>query len=293
MCRCMVNETPTFDLLQTTVGKTLAVAIRDLGCPMLPADLLTAEQQTFFLQEMNGLPTDSSALNLKIASALRKGTVVRTGVTPMGQHLFTVRFPLTKRDVTLTLAYFRDEWGLHCIDAVQSRNRALNHMLLGGVIGCVVTGVLAFVIWGLNGDDLIQEAQQQGYVVMTQEKYNEQIQTSEAIGAAKIEDTQNGQVATKADDKQDGQTSSDSTASTDQDQGEQTQDEGAEVSFTLEQGMTTWDLTSFLLQEGLIQDQGAFSQELTARGIDTRLQPKTYTFHKGMTEEEVLSALEN
>lgn len=287
------HHAPAFDLLLSTVGKSLHAAIRDLGCPTLPVDLLTAEQQAFFQQEMNGLSEGKTSWNGQIVAGLKKGTVLRVGVSPEGHNLLTVRFPLRNRDVTLTLSYFRDEWAVYNIDAIQSRRREFNRLVLGGIGGSLITAVIAFFAWGIDSDDLIMQAEQQGYVVMSQEQYNEQIKTSEAIGAARVEEG-TGQAAvagTEADGQKDASaaaSTTDTSVASDAATGQ-----GAELTFTLEEGMTTYDLTSFLLQQGLIDDQAAFNQQLTERGIDTRLQPKTYTFRQGMTEEQLLTALDS
>jgi hypothetical protein len=270
----MTNQTPQFDLLRETVGKTLTRAISELGCPSLPEDLLTDEHRTFLQHEVPGLPADAEALNRLVSGQAMKGKVLRVGNAVDGRSLFTVRFPLAGRACVLTFAYYQEEWHLYDIEAIQTRAFVWNRVLLGAVAGSALTLVVTWLTgWGLNGGDVAAQAQKQGLVVMTQDEFQNKVVSSAQGGMAAAGGQKSGQ-GSSADAKKG------------------TAGNGQQVTFELKDGMTTADLTDFLKQEGLIDNQAAFNQELTSRGIDTLLRPKQYVFKKGMSEQEILTALQ-
>jgi hypothetical protein len=271
----MTNQHTQFDLLRETVGKTLNRAISDLGCPSLPEDLLTAEHRTFLQNEVPGLPADAQELNRLLIGQAMKGKILRVGSATDGSSLFTVRFPLSGRACVFTFAYYQEVWRLHDIEAIQTRAFVWNRLLLGAVAGSALTLLATWLTgWGLNGGDVAEEAKKQGYVVMTQDEYQKQV-----IASAQGEGAANG-------DPKAAQGSNANAKNGKVDTGQQ-------VTFALKEGMTTSDLTQFLKQEGLIENQAAFNQQLTQRGIDTMLRPKEYVFKKGMSEQEILNVLQS
>lgn len=256
----------TIDLLKDTVGKQMKMTMAGLGCPDLPIGMFSEKQFDFLREGISGLPEDNLELDRLLLGAAMTGKVIRSGQTPLGHTLFTVRFRIQKNACVMTFAYFQDQWALHHIDSVQTRIREWNRLIFGGVIGSVLTAVVTFLVWGVGSGDLVAEAKAKGYVVLTEQQYEEKVQ-----GTAPA--AQNA-TATKSLDKQ--------TATTEE-----------TLTFTLQEGAPLDDLTSFLKDKGLIQDKAAFNQQLTQRGIDTQIKPKTYTFKKGMSTEDVFSVLQN
>lgn len=263
-----MNELPTFDLLQETVGKPLKKVIADLGCPELPGELLKAEQRAFLHMHIDDLPAESGELNAKVIGLLHGAKVIRGGVSPEGHSLLTVRILLNRVACVMTLDYYRDEWSLYQIEGVQTPLRRVSRLLVGALMGAVVTGVTAFILLGGGGSgNAVAEAKSQGYIVLTQAQYEEQLLNPAGQAAAVVAD--------KAK----------------QPEAEQGLDQGEAVTFSMKEGMSTYDLTSFLKEEGLIEDQAAFNQVLTEQGIDTQLRPQDYQFKKGMTQDELLDVL--
>lgn len=277
----MTNQSQPFDLLRETVGKSLKNAMQDLGCPALPHGLLTTEHRVFLDAKLDKLPSDLDALERLILKQAMAGKVIRVGHTPDGESLFSVRFPLLKAACVMTFAYYRDQWTLHTIDAVQTRVFQLSRVLIGGAVGSAASFLIAFLLWGTTGDDLIALANKEGYVVLTKEEYQQK--TGEPAPEVNTEQPAGTLPGTSAAAST---TPSDSDTTTPADK-----DKDKLLAFTLKEGMTVNDLTTFLKQEGLIADQGAFNQKLTQQGLDTKIQPKAYNFKKGMTEQEVLTAL--
>jgi len=274
----MYNEQPAFDLLQEAVGKTFRAAIKELGCPTLPNGLLTEEHHAFISSKIKKLPASIENVDRQIVTQALKGRVLRVGHSADGRSLFFVRFPLDKSDCIVTFAYATEQWELYAIDSVQSRGHNLNRLLIGAVFGSAITAAVTFFLWGIDGN-LIEQAKEQGYVVMTQEKFDEQIALA----------TQSGQAAPTTAKPAAG---TDKPSTTKPATGQtKTGKSGEEVVFTLEQGMNTSHLTAFLKQEGLIDNPEAFGVRMTQLGLDVKLQAKSYKFRRGMTEQEVLTAL--
>ncbi|KEO84600.1 hypothetical protein [Tumebacillus flagellatus] len=261
------------DLLKDTVGKTLRTAMGELGCPDLPMGLFSDKQVAFLREGIQDLPADDLELERLLIEGAANGKVIRSGQTPLGQNLFTVRFRVKNVACVMTFAYYRDEWALHHIEALQTRFREWNRLLFGGVIGSVLTAVVTFVFWGTGSGDLVAEAKAKGYVVMTEQQYEENLGGKEATPAAGA----SAGADAKAPAKEAGSTAK--TAET--------------LEFTLGDGAPLDDLLSFMKDKGLIDDKAAFSQALTERGIDTQIKPKTYAFKKGMSQEELFSVLQN
>jgi len=257
-----MNQFDTVDLLRATVGRTLRHAMRELGCPALTDDLLAAADCEFLHRQLQGLPAAPTALSQMFAKAAKNGKVLRVGVSPEGANLFTVRLSIGRGCAVATLAYYRDQWSLHRLDAAESRIRRLSRPLLGALFGAASAAVVALlVITGTSATtDVVAEAEDQGYIVLTQAQYDEQLRTATETAATPT-------------------TKPNTTKPT------------TNLSFTLRAGMTTSDLTAFLKEKGLISDKAAFNQELIERGVDRRLQQKTYTFRSGMTEEELYAVL--
>ncbi|MGB8954429.1 MAG: hypothetical protein WCC10_03595 [Tumebacillaceae bacterium] len=261
-----MNELPTFDLLQHAVGKSLKKAIAELGCPELPSGLLKAEQRAFLHMHIDDLPSDGDELNRKVIGLLLGADVIRGGVSPEGHSLLTVRITLNRVACVLTLDYYQDQWSLDQIEGVQTQLRRVSRVLVGALMGAVVTGVTAFFLLGGSGSgNIVAEAKSQGYIVLTQAQYEEQL----------LHPTAPTDSATPQKTK---------TDATDAKQGEA-------LTFSMKEGMSTYDLTSFLKENGLIDDQAAFNQILIDRGIDTQIRPQDYSFKKGMSQEELLAVL--
>jgi hypothetical protein len=258
-----MNELPTFDLLQHTVGKSLKKVIADLGCPELPSGLLKAEQRAFLHMHIDDLPSDGDELDRKVIGLLLGANVIRGGVSPEGHSLLTVRITLNRVACVLTLDYYQDQWSLDQIEGVQTPLRRVSRVLVGALMGAVVTGVTAFFLLGGSGSgNIVAEAKSQGYIVLTQAQYEEQLlhPTAPAVSATPQK--------TKTDAKQ-----------------------GEAFTFSMKEGMSTHDLTSFLKDNGLIDDQAAFTQLLIDRGLDTQIRQQDYSFKKGMSQDELLSVL--
>ena len=259
-----MNELPTFDLLQHAVGKSLKKVIADLGCPDLPSGLLKAEHQAFLHMHIDNLPTEADELDRKVTELLTGANVIRGGVSPEGHSLLTVRIHLNRVACVLTLDYYQEQWSLYQIEGVQTPLRRVSRVLVGALMGAVVTGVTAFFMLGGSGSgNIVAEAKSQGYIVLTQAQYEEQLlhPAGQADAAATPQKTQ-------TDAKQ-----------------------GDAFTFSMKEGMSTYDLTSFMKEKGLIDDQAAFNQLLIDRGIDTQIRPQDYTFKKGMSQDELLAVL--
>jgi len=270
----MYEAQPTFDLLQETVGRPLCKAIRDLGCPDLPVLPLRQEQGQFLQEQIDGLPSDLHELSAQLAERAMDGKLISVGVAADGSSLFTVRMKLRKADCVVTLSYYQEAWTLHRLDSVQTRWSMWNKAALGGLLGAAVTAALALLYGGLSNGDVVAEAKEQGYVVMTQEQYDVVLNSRSGDGVSAI-----GGEAPKEGEGSGGTEAASNLSS-------------EAVTFTLQEGMPIADLTSFLQQNGLIEDQAAFNQELTNKGIDRLIQPKAYTFRKDMTEQDVLTILQ-
>lgn len=272
-------QQPNFDLLKETVGKRFGSVSTDYGLPEISEGLFTAEQLDFLQEQSESLPSDTGTLEGMILQNVNKGKVLRVGHAPTGESLFTVRIPVNKTAFVLTLAYSTETWHLHSIEAVQTRRQEFGKLLLGGLIGSAATALIALLLSSFSsGDDIVAQAKEEGYIVLTQEEYA--TQTGQSQVAVATQDPGAKQAgATAPDAKPDA-----AAAATDADTGEA-------VIFQLKEGMTTWDLTSFLQEEGLIKDQAQFSQKLTDLGLDVLLRPQEYSFQKGMTEDEVIEAL--
>jgi hypothetical protein len=269
----MINQPQPFDLLRETVGKPLKKAMADLGCPDLPHGLLTTEHREFLDAKLDNLPEDMGELERLVLKNAVDGKVIRVGHTPDGKSLFSVRFRLQNAACVITFAYCREEWTIHQIEAIQTRAFQINRLLLGGLIGSAVSFMIAFLLWNTSGDDIVAKAKEAGYVVLTEEEYRQK------VGDAALAAASTGQnSAPNTNEKTNPSTANQA-------------DSNETVAFTLQQGMTVNDLTTFLKNEGLIQDQAAFNQKLTQQGIDTKLQPRTYNFRKGMSEQELMEVL--
>lgn len=275
----MYNEQPAFDLLQEAVGKTFRAAIKELGCPTLPNGLLTEEHHAFISSKIKKLPASIENLDRQIVTQALKGRVLRVGLTTDGRSLFFVRFPLDKSDCVMTFAYATEQWELYAIDSVQSRRHNLNRLLIGAAFGSAITAVVTFFLWGIDGN-MVEQAKEQGYVVMTQAQFDEQIALANQTGQA-----------TTTTAKPGGGTGTSSSATKTTTDKTTSGTPGEEVIFTLQEGMNTSHLTAFLEQEGLIDNPAAFGVQMTQLGLDVKLQAKSYKFRRGMTEQEVLTAL--
>ncbi|ASS74341.1 hypothetical protein CIG75_04655 [Tumebacillus algifaecis] len=266
-----------FDLLKETVGKRFGQVFSDYGLPALSAGLFTNEQLSFLQEQTDDLPDDNSALESLLLQNVSKGKVLRTGQAPTGENLFTVRVPLIKSSCVLTLAYTTEKWSLQAIDAVQTRRTEIGKLLLGGLIGSAATALFALLINFGSGDDIVAQAKEEGYIVLTQQQYAEQTGQSQVSIATQDpsaikEDTKSGDAKTGEKNATD-------------------QAKGKAITFHLQEGMTTWDLTGFLKEAGLIKDQMKFGEKLVSLGLDVQLRPQEYAFQSGMTEDEVIEAL--
>jgi hypothetical protein len=270
-----MNQKQTIALIKDTVGHSMKRVIRELGTPALPQQLLKPEQATFLRGHINGLPKELGELNRLLSNSTLNGKVVQVGNTAEGSSLFTVHVPLNAATCVLTLEYYREEWQLHGIESVRTRRKQVRQSLIGGVVGAALAAAVAVLIWGVGGHhDAVAEAKQQGYVVLTQAQYQEQVPLTAGQSSKKTGDKST--TATKTD-------GSKTTGSADQ---------GQSITFTMKDGMTTSDLTSWLKDNGLIQDQASFNQQLTQQGIDTKIRPQDYVFKKGMSEQDVLGVLQ-
>jgi hypothetical protein len=262
---------PTFDLLQETVGKPLKKAMRDFGCTSLPTGLLNEEVARFLQDQMPHLPKQADELDRWLSERAEQATVIAAGYSPDGSSLFTIRFAEQKAACVVTLSYYQDRWQLYRFDSIETRLTRIRRTLLGAVAGSLITALLAGVLWQVKAANAIEQAEAQGYIVLTQEQLDQKLADAGQLNTA----------LNKAAD-----TNNDKTAAQSKGQKDET------IRFTLQEGMTTQDLTSFLQREGLIRDQAAFNQELTKRGIDRTLRPKEYIFRKGMNETEILTILQ-
>jgi hypothetical protein len=270
-----MNGKQTIALIKDTVGHSMKRVVRELGTPALPQQLLTLEQANFLRSQIQGLPKDHAEINRLVSDSMMSGKVVQVGNTADGSSLFTVHVPLNKDTCVLTLEYYRDEWQLHGIESVRTRRKQINQSLVGGVVGAAIAAAVALLIWGVGGQhDAVAEAKQQGYVVLTQAQYQEQVPLTAGQSSKKT----GSKTGTSTDVSKTG-----TATGTDQ---------GASITFTMKDGMSTGDLTSWLKDNGLIQDQASFNQKLTQQGIDTKLRPKDYVFKKGMSEQDVLGVLQ-
>ncbi|MFD2169625.1 hypothetical protein [Tumebacillus lipolyticus] len=267
-------QQPSFNLLKETVGKRFGQMFTDYGLPELPTGLFSAEQLNFLQDQSESLPSDLGALENLLLQNVNKSKVLRIGNAPTGENLITVRIPLQKSACMLTFAYYKEAWRVHTIDALQTRRAEIGKLVLGGLVGAAATALFALILSGFSGGDIVAQAKEEGYVVLTQEQYAEQTGQSQVDIAAK--DKAANQGADAGDAKQ--------PAKEDASKGEA-------ITFSLKEGMTTWDLTEFLKEQGLIQDRMQFSTKLTELGLDTMLRPQDYHFTKGMTEAEVIEAL--
>ncbi|MGZ4032144.1 MAG: hypothetical protein ACXVDJ_07385 [Tumebacillaceae bacterium] len=271
-----MNGKHTIALIKDTVGHTMKRVVRELGTPALPQQLLSPEQSTFLRNQIPGLPKDHAEINRMVVTNLMSGKVAQVGNTAEGSSLFTVHVPLDKDTCVLTLEYYRDEWQLHRIESVRTRRKQINQTLVGGVVGAAIAAAVALLIWGVGGKhDAIAEAKAQGYVVLTQAQYQEQVPLTAGQPAKKTA----GKTGTATDASKTGTTTGSADA-------------GQSITFTMAEGMNTGDLTSWLKDNGLITDQASFNQKLTQQGIDTKLRPKDYVFKKGMSEADILGVLQ-
>jgi hypothetical protein len=271
-----MTTTTTIDLLKDTVGKSLKSAIDDLGCPELPVGMFSGKQLAFLRESILELPEDDLEVERLMLGAAMTGKVIRSGQTPLGQSLFTVRFRVKKVACVMTFAYSREEWALHHVDAVQTRVREWNRLIFGGVVGSVLTALVTFLVWGTGSGDLVAEAKAKGYVVLTEQQYEEQVQ-SQVPGA---QGTAEARSSAASGDKSAAQKPAASGGD-------------ATLTFTLQEGAPLDDLSSYLKDNGLIEDKAQFNQELTQRGVDTQIKPKSYSFKKGMSLEEIFTVLQN
>ncbi|TCP53958.1 hypothetical protein EV586_105304 [Tumebacillus sp. BK434] len=270
---------PNFDLLKETVGKRFGGVCSDYGLPELSEGLFTADQLDFLQEQSESLPSDLGTLEGMILQNVNKGKVLRVGHAPTGESLFTVRIPVNKTAFVLTLAYSTEKWHLHSIEAVQTRRREIGKLLLGGLIGSAATVVIALLMASFSGgSDIAAQAKAEGYIVLTQEEYANQ--TGQSQVAVATQDPNAKKAGATAPGSQANGAASGKAA-----------DAGEAVVFELKEGMTTWDLTTFLLEKGLIKDQAQFNQKLSDLGLDVSLRPQEYSFKKGMTEDEVIEAL--
>lgn len=63
------------------------------------------------------------------------------------------------------------------------------------------------------------------------------------------------------------------------------------VTVVIESGMSSNEIAAKLKESGIIQDQAAFNQFLTANGYADKLQTGSFVLKKNMTETEVADAL--
>lgn len=281
-------------LFKQLLGKNLRQVLKELGFPEVPPTVFDTEDILIFQQHMDKLPTSHQAATSQLVRSLHKGRVTAIHTLEDGKTRVAVDFEHLGHRCTIQLLHWREHWETTGTPSVLKSQKQLAVPIT--VTGLFVVAVGGLLLWntGLFGNGLaamspekaVQYVEEQGYIVLTPEEKNELVAVAEENGYEKAQQKLAKQE--EQSDKQEEQAEQDDREPED-DQGEQEQ---KELTFTMKEGMTSKDLTSWLKQNELIDDELAFGKKLEDAGLATKVRPGKYTFSTDMSEEKIMQELQ-
>ncbi|WP_416149363.1 hypothetical protein ACM26V_24480 [Salipaludibacillus sp. HK11] len=131
----------------------------------------------------------------------------------------------------------------------------------------------------------ISSLEEQGYIILTEdEQSNEQARKEELISENKTLELQIAELKQSIDDHEELDTSESSSES------EESEDTYYSI-LSVEQGMTSKDISNRLVTLNIIESARPFEQELSDKGLENRIQIGEYTLNNKMSIEEIITMI--
>ncbi|UOF91807.1 hypothetical protein LSG31_06080 [Fodinisporobacter ferrooxydans] len=260
-------------LLQSVLYHSFTKACKELGYEQIQDSAISKDLCIYLRQEIESFPEQNEEARKLLILAIRSGEVIATEMTRNGTSSLLIRCEVAKVLVDVRLYYERGIWQVAGILSIHSRpflKYKRSRKAIGVVAAVFVLGlgilVGRFLPTNLN---IQQYAKDHGYVLLTVAQEQNLMKdlggANSAVAAASGAATQPG-------------SSHDVAAS------------GA-ITFTMQQGMGTQDLTDFLLKNHLIKNGAEFNQKMETQQLDRTIQLGTYTFANTMTEDQILQTI--
>ncbi|CAB3390309.1 endolytic transglycosylase MltG [Kyrpidia spormannii] len=273
-------------LLESSIHRGFQQSIQDLGCAPPGPDVFDAEVLQYLIAHLELTREEIKNLRQNLHAQLASAEVLTVEDTGDGRFSFLVRIPYQNHLVDTWLIYRRDVWRSGGVAALSSRPVWKRPRVMGAAL--VVSYVLIALIAGSVGQYLAGHNQQRLEALASAAGYTLVPTSANATkGAASGTAAQApGGAASKPESAAPKPEGAAPPA-----QGQATPPNET-ITFTLQMGMTAGDLTQFLHDKGLIQDVAAFNQKLADTHVDQDLKPGTYTFQKGMSEDQIIQTLQ-
>lgn len=308
------------ELIRSAIHQPYESATAGLGLPEFPRSTFTQEIGQH-LRAAGSLFEDDPKTIRKLWNATLRGDVLLTE-QEQDKIVFYVRAQIGGRIMDVRLALRLQTWSVDSVVAMHRRPlfrtsgftgaTTVVAVLVAGLVGFEVNGPLAQKLapvfpWLYHGSSRTVMVAGIGQPTGIQDATANSSSGAVTAGSSQQSSTQvsGGNAASSSDapssstarasiaNASSGGTASSvgSTASTTP----SSSSTGAgEVSFTLKSGMPLHDLSVFLEQNQIIQKSAAsFDHSMTTSGVDRTVRPGTYTFKKGMTQQQIFNVLKH
>lgn len=244
------------ELLKSAIHKTLTYAIRELGLPEFSQEQFSREISPLLRNPLSTIE-DSDETRTKLWKSTLRGEIFATEVRSDDTLVLYVRSALQGTVLDLRLTCRDLEWHIEEVISIHSRPIVRSPWFYRAAF------VGAVIVAGVVGYALHQPTEK----VVTQQ--------AAAVPSAS---TSVAQATTRAaDPSAKSKTSKPSPPQT--------------FSFTLNHGMSLYDLCKFLQAHHLVDNAMGFAMTLKNTGVEKDVHPGTYTFKSGMNENQILQVL--
>lgn len=308
----------TNPLVRSVIHQPFQQAINHLGLPAFPRAMFTQDIGEY-LNDAGSLFDDDPKTVRKLWQAVLRGDVLLTEVDGE-QLLFYVRASVGARVMDIRLICETHNWRVDSVVSMHRKSVVKSSGFTGStlVLAVIVAGIIGYEAHGPLGKTLAPVFRHtQTALLSNSASINANTLgagNSNASSAANTAPSQTSADSTPANtaagisitstnvtspggnaessistsnpSSSTANVSSGNTVSTSSDASAKT------VTFTLKPGMPLHTLSAFLAQQGIIVESAAtFDHDLTVAGIDRTIRPGTYTFHTGMTKQQIFSVL--
>lgn len=260
-------------LLESSIHRGFQHSVRALGCVLPGPEVFDAETLQYLIAHLELSRDEIKNLREQLHARLSSAEVLTAEDLGDGRFSFLVRVPYQRHLVDLWLIYRRDVWKSGGVAALSQRPLWKRPRVVGSLLA--VSYAVVAMAAGAVGQYQVGHDQQRLAALAGRAGY--------ALVPAP------GSASSTAGP---GRTSAQSPAPPAPNGQSPTPPANPSVTFNLQMGMSASDVTQFLHDQGLIQDAAAFNQKLADSHVDQNLKPGTYTFHKGMTEDEIVQTLQ-
>lgn len=308
----------TNHLVRSVIHQPFQQAVSQLGLPDFPRPMFTQDIGDH-LHASGSLFDDEPKTIRKLWKAVLRGDVLLTELD--GEQLFFyVRAHVGPRVMDIRLACQNHDWRVDSVVSMHRRpvmkssgftgSTLVLAILVAGAVGYEVHGPLSQKLAPLLRHQATSSSSQSGGNLSsasgTANKANLSTSgtasnaTQSQTASASPQGNPTSGISITSSKSQGGTSNSSATSSasntTTTSKANSTAGQSAQtaVTFTLKSGMPLHDLSSFLAQKGIIVESAAtFDHDLTVAGIDRTIRPGKYTFHSGMTKQQIFSVLKH